>query len=109
MKLKLILPVLFFLLLFPLTGWGQLLDNKATGKTIQAKDIPFAKLYGTKEWKTTIEHWAASHLYTSNSAANFAEKFAPEAETASQQFQGKPQGSPFTGHRPDQLYGAIRR
>ena len=82
MKLKLILLGVLFLSLFPLTGRGQLLDNKATGTTIQAKDIPFAKLYGSKEWKTTIEHWIASHLYTSNSAANFAEKFVPEAETA---------------------------
>ena len=78
MKLKLILPVLFFLLLFPLTSWSQLLDNNVSPK----KEISFARLYGTNEWKENIQYWVASYLYSSNSAVDFAEKFVPEAETA---------------------------
>ena len=78
MKFKLILLGVLFLLLFPVTGRSQFLNNNATPK----KEIPFAQLYGTNEWKENIQYWVASYLYTSNSAQDFAEKFVPEAEKA---------------------------
>ena len=76
------MATVLFLLLFPMTSWSQFLEDKTGGKIMNTKEISFAQLYGGKEWKTTIEYWVASHLYTSESAVGFAEKFVLEAETA---------------------------